>query len=210
MATSPATAPDAAPMVVAFPCLIHSGMIQPRTAAAVARCVATKALPARPPEVSALPALNPNHPNQRMAAPNTTNGTLCGTNACWPYPLRFPRYNTQARAATPALMWTTVPPAKSMAPRCDVPRNPPPHTQCAIGEYTRTDHSVRSISHPENFIRSAKAPVIRAGVMMANISWNAMNTDAGMVPMGFAPTWCRPQYVRPPISAPLSGPNASV
>src|SRR5438132_10041376 len=91
MATSPATAPDAAPTVVAFPCLIHSGMIQPRTAVAVARCVATNALPASPPEESALPALKPNQPNHRIDAPRTTNGTLCGTNASLPQPLRLPR-----------------------------------------------------------------------------------------------------------------------
>src|SRR5207248_6222962 len=150
IATSPATAPEAAPTVVAFPCLIHSGMIHPSTAVAVARCVATNALPASPPEVSALPALNPNQPNHRMAAPSTTNGTLCGTNASLPQPLRFPRYRAQARAATPALMCTTVPPAKSSAPRCPAPRNPPPHTQCATGEYTTIDHSVSNMSQPEN------------------------------------------------------------
>src|SRR5438105_4443977 len=195
IATSPATAPDAAPTVVAFPCLIHSGMIQPSTAVAVARWVATNALPASPPEERALPALNPNQPNHRIDAPSTTNGTLCGTNASLPHPLRLPRYRAHARAATPALMWTTVPPAKSSAPRCPAPRNPPPHTQWATGEYTRIDHSVRSISHPENFMRSANAPVIRAGVMMANISWNAMNTVDGMVGAqwtGLCPVLCRP------------------
>ena len=33
----------------------------------------------------------------------------------------------------------------------------------------------------ENFIRSANAPTIRAGVMVANIIWNIMNTVSGMV-----------------------------
>src|SRR5438270_10827244 len=90
IATRPATAPDAAPTVVAFPCLIHSGMIQPSTAVAVARCVATNALPASAPDASALPALKPNHPNHRIAAPSTTNGTLWGTDASLPQPLRLP------------------------------------------------------------------------------------------------------------------------
>ena len=84
-----------------------------------------------------------------------------------------------------------------------MPRNPPPHTQCAIGAYTMIDHSVHSMSQPENFMRSANAPVMRAGVMMANISWNAMNTLDGMVgasAIGFAPVWCSPQYFSPPIS----------
>ena len=89
-------------------------------------------------------------------------------------------------------MCTTVPPAKSSAPRCPNPRNPPPHTQCATGEYTRTDQSVSIINQPPNFIRSANAPVMRAGVMMANMSWKAMYTVAGMVgasPIGEAPVW---------------------
>ena len=31
----------------------------------------------------------------------------------------------------------------------------------------------------ENFMRSAKAPAISAGVMMANVIWNIMKTDLG-------------------------------
>ena len=33
----------------------------------------------------------------------------------------------------------------------------------------------------ENFFRSANAPVIRAGVITANIIWNSMNAWCGMV-----------------------------
>ena len=36
-------------------------------------------------------------------------------------------------------------------------------------------------SKAENFIRSAKAPAIRAGVMMANVIWNITNTHSGIV-----------------------------
>ena len=32
-------------------------------------------------------------------------------------------------------------------------------------------------------MRSATAPVISAGVMMAKVIWNVMNTDSGMVPV---------------------------
>src|SRR5437762_13973605 len=78
IATRPATAPEAAPTVVAFPCFIHSGMIQPSTAVAVARWVATNALPASAPVVSALPALKPNQPNHRIESPGRTNGTWWG------------------------------------------------------------------------------------------------------------------------------------
>jgi hypothetical protein len=34
----------------------------------------------------------------------------------------------------------------------------------------------------ENFMRSAKAPQIKAGVMMAKVIWKVMNTDSGIVP----------------------------
>src|SRR5512146_535899 len=78
MATSPATAPDAAPSTVGLPLCIHSTAIQPIAAAAVARCVTTNAEAARPPEVTALPALNPNQPNHRIAAPRSVMVRLCG------------------------------------------------------------------------------------------------------------------------------------
>jgi hypothetical protein len=35
----------------------------------------------------------------------------------------------------------------------------------------------------ENFMRSAKAPQISAGVMMAKVIWNTMNRLSGMVPV---------------------------
>ncbi len=35
----------------------------------------------------------------------------------------------------------------------------------------------------ENFMRSAKAPVISAGVMIAKVIWNTTKTHSGMVPV---------------------------
>ncbi len=90
IATSPATAPLAAPTVVARLCRIHSGISQPNTAAAVASCVATNADPASPLAPRAEPALNPNHPNHRIAPPRITSGTLCGRNPSVPNPFRLP------------------------------------------------------------------------------------------------------------------------
>src|SRR5688500_9312674 len=116
-ATSPATAPDAAPSTVGFPRDIHSVNIQPSAAAAVAVLVVVKAWPASPLAASALPALNPNQPNQRSPAPITVSGRLCGGIGWCPYPRRFPITMAAARAETPEEMWTTVPPAKSRAPR---------------------------------------------------------------------------------------------
>src|SRR5438105_14488578 len=62
MATSPATAPEIAPRALARPFLIHSAALQASAAAAAPKCVATKALDAKEPAASALPALKPNHP----------------------------------------------------------------------------------------------------------------------------------------------------
>ena len=80
---------------------------------------------------SALPELNPNHPNQSTPAPSSVNGTLCGRSDEDGYSRRLPTTIAQATAAIAAFTWTTVPPAKSSAPICA--SHPPPQTQCAIG-----------------------------------------------------------------------------
>src|SRR5208282_1339819 len=69
IATSPATAPEIAPRALGRPFLIHSAMLQLMAAAAVAKCVATKALVASAFAARALPALKPNQPTQRRQAP---------------------------------------------------------------------------------------------------------------------------------------------
>src|SRR6185295_12738290 len=78
IATRPATAPLASPSTVGFPLPSHSANIHDSDAAAVALFVATKALVASAFAASALPALKPNQPNQRSAAPTSTKGMLCG------------------------------------------------------------------------------------------------------------------------------------
>src|ERR1700677_1933363 len=52
---------------------------------------------------------------------------------------------------------------------------------CAMGAYTRSDHADRNSSIAENFMRSANAPAISAGVMMAKVIWNMAYTDSGTV-----------------------------
>src|SRR5437667_10817618 len=132
IATSPATAPEAAPSTVGLPRALHSVNIHPSAAAAVAVLVTTKALVASAPALSALPALKPNQPNHRRAAPVTVRGRLCGGMGSRPYPRRRPMTSAAASAETPELMCTTVPPAKSSAPtRLSHP--PVPQTQCASG-----------------------------------------------------------------------------
>ena len=80
----------------------------------------------------ALPPLNPNQPTHSIAAPIKEITTLCGGIGTLPYPRRRPRNRAQTSAETPELMCTTVPPAKSSAPRlCSQP--PIPHTQWASG-----------------------------------------------------------------------------
>src|SRR5947207_12462 len=51
-----------------------------------------------------------------------------------------------------------------------------PQTMCACGKYTTSIHSVRNSMIAEYFMRSAIAPTINAGVMIANISWYIANT----------------------------------
>ena len=53
-------------------------------------------------------------------------------------------------------------------------------TQCATGKYTTVTHRATKIVHETNFARSAIAPEISAGVMMANISWNVAKTSSGI------------------------------
>ena len=74
--TRPATAPVAAPTAVALPRKAASMMSQVKVPAAAPVLVATKATVARPPEASALPALNPNQPNHSKPAPSKIKGTL--------------------------------------------------------------------------------------------------------------------------------------
>src|SRR3954454_11308113 len=79
MATRPATAPAAAPTTLGLPVENQLRPVQKTAAAAVARCVTTKALEARPLAATALPALKPNQPNQRREAPITTMVMSCGS-----------------------------------------------------------------------------------------------------------------------------------
>ena len=85
IATSPQTAPVAAPVAEGFPQSTQSTVIQLRAAKAAAILVVTRAFTATPLIASALPALKPNQPNHSKAAPRMTNGTLLGRAAWLPY-----------------------------------------------------------------------------------------------------------------------------
>src|SRR5919106_2243420 len=145
IATKPATAPVAAPMVEALPVCAQEMSIQVKAAVPVAICVAIKALVADELAAVAEPALNPNQPNHSNAAPNTIRGTLCASIGTFPYPSRRPSIIAAIKPAQPDVMWITVPPAKSSdgsAPvqPTAVPPAPRDQVQCAAKSYTKVAH----------------------------------------------------------------------
>src|SRR3954466_9260281 len=101
-------------------------------------------------------------------------------------------------ADQPEDMCTTVPPAKSMALMEAFAFQTPfimpsmPHTMWASGKYTTTIQATRNAMRDEYFIRSAMAPTMRPGVMIANISWYIENTfcdtQGEYAPFGFEST----------------------
>ena len=178
IATSPATAPEAAPTVVGLPSRICSTSSQPSTPAQVATVVVVNARPAMLSAAPSEPALKPYQPNHSNEAPSRTNGTLCGFIGSLRQPTRLPSTSANARPADPALMCTAVPPAKSSAFSL-LRIQPVPKTQLATGRYTIVTQMATKIDQLQNLVRSATAPEIRAGVMIANISWNMAKTSTG-------------------------------
>src|SRR5690349_17133447 len=102
-ATRPTTIAVAAPTAVGLPDRIASRNVHTTSVAAGASMVVTNARPAIGLAASALPALNPNQPNQSKPAPSSTSGTLCGTNEDEGYSWRLPTTTAAASAATAAL-----------------------------------------------------------------------------------------------------------
>ncbi len=120
---------------------MRSVSIQPSMAAAVATVVVMKVDPATPLALVADPALNPYQPNHSSPAPSITNGRLCGRNRVAGQPWRLPSTIASISPAIPALMWTAVPPAKSIAcsllaiqPPCSEANLSNAKTQCATGK----------------------------------------------------------------------------
>ena len=90
IATSPATAPEAAPSIDGLPLSTHSPIVHVITAQAVARNVLMNASTAALFASSAEPALKPNQPNHSSDAPIIVIGRLCGAIASLPKPIRLP------------------------------------------------------------------------------------------------------------------------
>src|SRR5687767_1994875 len=101
MATSPATAPEAAPTVEGLPVCAHDTRDHVTAAMPVAICVATNALLALLAAAPAEPALKPNQPVHRRAAPRTTSDMLCGSIGSLPYPSLRPSMRAITRPDQP-------------------------------------------------------------------------------------------------------------
>ena len=114
-----------------------------------------------------------------IEAPIIVNIGLCGGVIDFGKPLLLPSVKAVTKAAVPAVACTTMPPAKSIVPQYD--KIPPPQTQCVTGAYTIKTQRLKKISIAENLILSTKAPIIRAGVMIAKVIWNVANRLLGML-----------------------------
>ena len=198
MATRPATTPEAAPTEVAWPSRSFSTTSQPSIAAQVAAVVLIHTRAGVPSAASSEPALKPNQPNHSRPAPIIVSGTLCGRIATLPKPRRLPTTRARTRPAIPALMWTTVPPAKSIGATLATPSVTPKTSggQAVLGageEAAAPDHvGDREVGegHPQagedqpgrELDRSATAPLMRATVITAKVSWKPTNASSGMLP----------------------------
>ena len=127
MVPRPATIPVTAPSTDGLPNFSHSIIIQAIAPAEADMCVTNIAIPASPLAARAEPALKPNQPTHSIPAPVTVMVKLCGGIAWFGKPRRLPMTSAATSAPTPAVMCTTVPPAKSNKPIW--PSQPPPHTQ---------------------------------------------------------------------------------
>ncbi len=99
---------------------IHSANIQDIAAAAVATNVLAIASAAPPLASRFEPALKPNQPTHSSEAPIIVMVSECGAMISLPKPMRLPTTSAPTRPAMPALMCTTVPPAKSIAPHLKI------------------------------------------------------------------------------------------
>src|SRR5437763_7887524 len=163
MTTSPPTAPEQKPSTLGLPRNSHSSPAQLEDATAVARVVVVNALAAILSAPRALPALNPYQPTQSIPAPTIQSTMLWGAMTSRRNPSRRPNKIQSTSADQPDDMWTTVPPAKSIAVilafELAAPSSQPsiPQTMCAIGKYTANIQTATNTSTAANRIRSATA-----------------------------------------------------
>ncbi len=131
MVARPATTPVTMPTMLARPKRMRSSNAQTRPALEADMCVARSAMAASPLAASALPPLKPYQPTQSMPAPIMVMPGLWGGCRSLGKPSRGPTITAMTSAETPAVAWTTRPPAKSITWRWA--SQPPPQIQCATG-----------------------------------------------------------------------------
>src|SRR3954470_13782021 len=115
MTTRPATIPEQKPRTEALPRISHSSMAQTKPPTAAASVVVVKALEAMAAAPRAEPALKPYQPTQSMPVPTIHSTMECGGIGSLPKPWRLPKIKQRTKADQPEVIWTTVPPAKSIA-----------------------------------------------------------------------------------------------
>ena len=122
MATRPATTPEAAPTRggVAVAELLHDEPAEHGRAGGGRGVDPDQGGRCRR-RASSEPALNPNQPNHSRPAPSIVERQVVRAHRILPKPIRLPMTSASTRPAIPALMWTTVPPAKSIGATLAVP-----------------------------------------------------------------------------------------
>src|ERR1700736_2370556 len=140
MTTSPPTAPEQNPRTLGLPRKMYSRIAQVNDATAVASVVVVNALAEMTSAPSALPALNPYQPTQSIPVPTMQSTIEWGARISLRNPSRGPSRRQSTSADQPDDMWTTVPPAKSVAVIFAAGFQTPfiqpsiPQIMCAIGK----------------------------------------------------------------------------
>ena len=177
MTTRPATAPEQKPSTLGLPRVIHSSSGQTKEATAVASVVVVKALAAMPSAATALPALKPYQPTHSMPVPTMRqhHAVRREVRLAEAEALAEDQAEDQRRPAgghvhdraareidrLDRAPWRSR--RRSSSRRCPRPCAP-------AGSRRRTSRATMNRQMAENFMRSAMAPTISAGVMIANIS----------------------------------------
>ena len=108
-------APEQKPRTLDFRHWMNSAMAHAAEPTAEERVVVTKALAAIESAPRALPALKPYQPTQSIDVPTMQSTMECGGIFSRPKPLRRPSIRQMTSDDHPLVVWTTRPPAKSMA-----------------------------------------------------------------------------------------------
>ena len=105
----------------------------------------------------------------------------------------------------PERCWST---CRSVIPPLPFPANCGQYAATGASNSTSPDSTSWNSSTAENFMRSAKAPTISAGVMMAKVIWKAANSVAGIVPLMLS-IWIEAKNTLPksPSHLPCSTPS---